>query len=984
MPKYVYLFEEGNKDMRDLLGGKGAGLAEMTRLGLPVPPGFTITAKACNFYAKNERFPPGLEKQMREALAAVEAKAGKRFGDPATPLLVSVRSGAKFSMPGMMDTVLNLGLNDETVGALAALTDDERFAWDAYRRLIQMYGRIVAGIDGAKFEAVLEAWKAKTDGGKDTDLTAEMLEAIVLEYKALYRQETGKDFPQKPVDQLRQAVVAVFGSWSGKRAVDYRNFHGIPHDLGTAANVQAMVFGNMGGNSGTGVAFTRDPATGAKGLYGEYLAQAQGEDVVAGIRTPLKIAALRDAMPDIYGELDGIAAKLEAHYRDMQDMEFTVERGTFWMLQTRTGKRTALAAVRIAVDMVNEGLIGKAEAVGRVEPPQVLELLMPRFRPQDKEAAADGGRLLGKGVNASPGAAAGVAVLDSDLAETLGSRRFRVGESGDALAAIQDTVNAARREMKDASQLAWVERIPPEAFVIRTDKGRWVEFGQLTENLRTGEHERPVELRLKVLLTRTETSPEDVHGMLHAKGILTGRGGATAHASVVARGLGIPCVVGCEALRVDYEDATFTLGGKSFAQGDAVSIDGATGEVFGGLIPAMEPDFEEETELRTILAWCDELAAPFMVWANADYPRDARRARAFGAKGIGLCRTEHMFFETERLPIVHEMILNAVASRGKDEPEARSRYLAALAKLETFQRSDFEDIFRAMAGLPVVIRLIDPPLHEFLPKYEALLVELTELRLKGGDPAVIAKEEAMLRAVEATREANPMLGLRGCRLGITYPEITEMQVRAIFEAAVAVHREGVDVHPEIMIPLVGHVNELRNQREALEKVAKQVLEGATVPLDYKFGTMIEVPRGALTADEIAKYAEFFSFGTNDLTQMTFGYSRDDAEGKFLMQYVQAGILPYNPFQTLDGIPAKAEDKPRGVAQLIAIAVDLGRKARPDLKLGICGEHGGDPASIAYCHARGLDYVSCSPFRVPVARLAAAHAAVRAQSTSKDR
>jgi len=807
-----------------------------------------------------------------------------------------------------------------------------------------------------------------------------MLRAIVAEYKALYRRETGTDFPQKPYDQLRQAIVAVFGSWKGKRAIDYRRFAGIPNDLGTAANVQAMVFGNLGGDSGTGVAFTRDPATGAKGLYGEYLPQAQGEDVVAGIRTPLKISALKEALPSIYAELDGVAAKLEGHYRDMQDMEFTVEHGRFWMLQTRTGKRTAAAAVRIAVDMVTEGLIKREEAVLRIEPPQVIELLMPRFRMEEKDAAKRAGRLLGKGVNASPGAAAGVAVLDSDLAETLGSRRFRVEGEGDSLAVNRAAVDAAKRELADVTRLPWVARLAPEAFVVRTDKGRWVEFGQLTEILRSGEHEKPVELRLKVLMTRTETSPEDVHGMLHAKGILTARGGATAHASVVARGLGIPCVVGCEALRVDYEAATFTLGGKAFAQGDYVSIDGATGEVFADLIPAMEADFEKEVELRTILEWCDALAAPFMVWANADYPRDAQRARTFGARGVGLCRTEHMFFETERLPIVHEMILNAVASRGKESGEARSRYLAALAKLGRFQKSDFEDIFRAMAGLPVVIRLIDPPLHEFLPKYEDLLVELTELRLTGGDRKVIAEKEEMLRAVEATREANPMLGLRGCRLGIVFPEITEMQVRAIFEAAVTAKRAGVDVHPEVMIPLVGHVNELRNQRDALEAVAKKVMEAEGLAVEYKFGTMIEVPRGALTADEIAKYSEFFSFGTNDLTQMTFGYSRDDAEGKFLMKYVQDGILPYNPFQTLDGIPAKPGDPPRGVAQLIATAVDLGRKTRPDLKVGICGEHGGDPASIAYCHARGLDYVSCSPFRVPVARLAAARAAVSATTT----
>jgi len=1003
MPKYVYLFEEGNKDLRDLLGGKGAGLAEMTRLGLPVPPGFTITTRACNFYSRNERFPPGLEKQMREALLAVEAKAGKKFGDAANPLLVSVRSGAKFSMPGMMDTILNLGLNDETVGALAPLPNDERFAWDAYRRLIQMYGRVVMKVDGRKFDEVLEAWKAKTEGGRDTDLTADMLKAVVLEYRQVYKRETGKDFPQKPYDQLRQAVVAVFGSWMGKRAVDYRTFYGIPHDLGTACSVQAMVFGNIGADSGTGVAFTRDPATGAKGLYGEYLATAQGEDVVAGIRTPLKVTALRDAMPDIYRQLEDVAAKLEGHYRDMQDMEFTVERGTFYTLQTRTGKRTSQAAVRIAVDMVNEGLITKEEAILRIEPTQVIELLMPRFDPRDKERAAKEGRMLGKGVNASPGAAAGVAVLDSDLAETLGSKRFRVEDPGEAVVAVTATVDAAKAQLAETTGLPWISPLGPETFVVKTDAGRWVEFGQLRDLLTSGARERPVELRLKVVLTRTETSPEDVHGMLHAKGILTARGGATAHAAVVARGLGLPCVVGCEALHVSYDDFTFSLGGKSFAQGDLVSIDGATGEVFAGLIPAVEPDFDKEADLQTVLEWADERSR-LQVWANADYPRDARNARKYGARGIGLCRTEHMFFEKDRLPIVQAMILAATTEERRKE----------LDRLLPIQRGDFRGIFEAMESLPVVIRLIDPPLHEFLPKHEDLLELQTLLRVARSHPEVVegdaevrgelaaaverafqegvadfstaklddlaARTEALMRAVERMRETNPMLGLRGCRLGVTMPEITEMQVRAILEAACELKKAGQDPHPEIMVPLVGHVNELKQQRETLEPVAKKVMEEQGVQVAYKIGTMIEVPRGALTADEIAKYAEFFSFGTNDLTQMTFGYSRDDAEGKFLMRYVQDGILPHNPFQTLDGIPEKPTDAPKGVAHLMEIAVEKGRKARPDLKVGICGEHGGDPASIAWCHRLGLNYVSCSPFRVPVARLAAARAAVGERTT----
>ncbi len=888
--KWVYLFTEGNKDMRDLLGGKGAGVAEMTRAGLPVPPGFTITTEACNaYFAAGKQFPEGMWEQVLAALKWVEQQTGKRFGDPNNPLLVSVRSGAKFSMPGMMDTVLNIGLNPQTLQGLARLTGNERFAYDAYRRLIQMFGRIVKEIDGRKFEQILDAYKEKTAGKQDTDLTTEMLKDVVRDYKALYKKELGEEFPDDPYEQLRQAIEAVFGSWFGKRAVDYRNFNKIPHDLGTAANVQTMVFGNMGFDSGTGVAFTRNPATGEKVLYGEYLQNAQGEDVVAGIRTPKKIAQLKDDMPEVYAQFVKVADMLERHYRDMQDLEFTVERGKLWMLQTRTGKRTAQAAVKIAVDMVKEGLITKEEAIMRVEPAQINQLLLPRFDPQAKEAAAAEGRLLAKGLNASPGAAAGKAIFDADTAEALGT-------NGEA-----------------------------------------------------------------VILVRPETNPDDVHGMLVARGILTQHGGATSHAAVVARGLGKPCVAGTEAIRVDPETKSFSVNGITVKEGDLISIDGTTGEVFLGAIKTIAPNFAEEKDLQTLLSWADEVRR-LGVWANADYPRDAKNARDFGAEGIGLCRTEHMFFEEDRLPIVQKMIL-------AETDEEREKYLAQLLP---FQRSDFEGIFRVMDGLPVIIRLIDPPLHEFLPKYEDLIVEVTGLRAAttiSRDERLIAileEKEKLLKAVSAMREANPMLGLRGIRLGITFPGITKMQVRAIFEAACNVAKEGKTVKPEVMIPLTGHVNELKVTQTELEAVAKQVMEEKGIKVDYKFGTMIEVPRAALTAGEIAEMAQFFSFGTNDLTQMTFGYSRDDAEGKFLLQYVERKILPENPFQTLDR---------KGVGRLIQMAVEEGRKTRPDLEVGICGEHGGDPASIEFCHQVGLNYVSCSPFRVPVARLAAAQAAL---------
>lgn len=889
-PRYVYLFSEGDPKRRDLLGGKGAGLAAMTRLGLPVPPGFTIATQACNSYAATGRYPDGMWPQVDRALAAVEKAMGRRFGDANKPLLVSVRSGAAVSMPGMMDTVLNVGLNDATVEGLAAMTGDERFAYDSYRRLLSLFGRTVLGLEARTFESILDRYKGKTAGGRDADLTAAHLKSVVREYKAAVEKALGEPFPQGPKEQLRRAVAAVFRSWRGKRAVDYRNAMKIPHDLGTAANVQAMVFGNLGTASGTGVAFTRNPATGAKELYGEYLATAQGEDVVAGIRTPMKIAELKQLNPKIYREFERAAKLLEAHFRDLQDLEFTVENGKLWMLQVRTGKRTAQAAVKVAADMARERLITKREAVERVEPQQVYQLMLPRFDDGAKAAAHKTGKYLARGLNASPGAATGLVVFDPNDAERMGH-----------------------------------------------------------------EEKQPV------ILVRTETSPDDVHGMLHAKGILTSRGGATSHASVVARGLGLPCVVGCEAITVDYAAEEFRVGARTVHKGELISIDGATGEVFAGRIPLIGPDFDREADLRTVLGWADEVRR-LQVWANADYPRDAERSRRFGAQGIGLCRTEHMFFEEDRLPIVQRVILAAGEERQ-----------AALEKLLPIQRSDFVGIFEAMGELPVVIRLIDPPLHEFLPKYEDLLVEVTELRVRGNDPAKLAEREKMLAAVAAMREVNPMLGLRGCRLGIMVPGVTEMQVRAIFEAACAMKKRGVDVHPEIMIPLVGHVNELKIERGKLEDVAKKVMAEQRAEVAYKFGTMIEIPRAALTADAIARYAEFFSFGTNDLTQTTYGYSRDDAEGKFLMAYVDRGILPANPFQVLDR---------DGVGALMRTAVERGRRARKNLKIGICGEHGGDPESIAFCEELRLDYVSCSPFRVPVARLAAAHAVLRGRGARK--
>jgi pyruvate,orthophosphate dikinase len=906
--KWVYTFQEVEEaeqhvggaweDVRALLGGKGANLAEMTRIGIPVPPGFTVTTEACNAYiAAGDKFPQGMWDQELAALKATEELTGKKFGDAENPLLVSCRSGAVKSMPGMMDTVLNIGLNDETAKGMVALTGDERFVYDAYRRLVQMFGSVVLGIEDEAFEDVLDGYKKDKGVAMDTDLEAEDWKKLTAEFQKIVKKEKGFDFPQEPAEQLRMATEAVFTSWNGKRAVDYRNAAGIPHDLGTAVNVMTMVFGNMEEASGTGVAFTRNPSTGEFKLWGEYLLNAQGEDVVAGIRNADDINLLKEEMPAVYQEFQDITEKLEGHYREMQDVEFTIERGKLWMLQTRDGKRTAKAAVKIAVDMVSEGLINKEEAVLRVEPSQVDTLLHPQFDIQEKQKAEGAGNMIATGVNASPGAAVGRIYFDADTAEI-----------------------KAKEEGQD------------------------------------------------VIMVRPFTKPDDVHGMLASKGILTSEGGATSHAAVVARQFGIPCVVGASAIQIDMKGRTLTVSGKTVSEGDFLSVDGTTGEVFLGEIPSVSPTLEEQTELMELLTWADEISATkdirtapegwptrgLMVWANADYPEDARRARSYGAQGIGLCRTEHMFFEPERLPIVQQMILSDnVADRQ-----------SALDKLLPYQRSDFDGLFEAMTGLPVIIRLIDPPLHEFMPDEHALLEEVIANRIQD---KVDQEKEDLLISIQNLHESNPMMGLRGVRLSVVMPEIVSMQVRAIFEAAADVKLRGFEPHPEVMIPLTGHINELHFIQPKLEEIAKKVMEEKGVEFEYKFGTMIEIPRAGLTADEIAETAEFFSFGTNDLTQFTFGYSRDDAERNFLVKYVEDGILPRNPFQTIDI---------HGVGQLMDLTVKKGRGTRLDLEVGICGEHGGDPESIDWCYLIGLNYVSCSPFRVPVARLASAQSAIK--------
>ena len=898
--KWVYAFGEiedaeeyvgGDWDnVRALLGGKGANLGEMTRIGVPVPPGFTVTTEACNAYlAAGEEFPGDMWEQVLMALKSIEQKTGKTFGSVENPLLVSCRSGAKFSMPGMMDTVLNIGLNAMVVDAIIERSGDPHFVYDSFRRLIQMFGSVVLGIRDEPFEEVLLHHREERGVTSDTDLTVEDLQEIVDGFKDIVRRYANIDFPADPYEQLRMATEAVFKSWNGKRARDYRNAAHIPHDLGTGVNVQTMVFGNMGDDSATGVAMSRDATTGENNLEGDFLINAQGEDVVAGNRPTEPISTLATAMPGLYEEFKTIAGSLENHYREMQDMEFTIEHGKLWLLQTRDGKRTAQAAVRIAVDMAEEGLISKEEALTRVAPDQVDFFLHPQFSAAGKKDA----ELLAKGLNVSPGAAVGVLAFTADLAE------------------------------------------------------RWAK-----------------EENRAVIMVRPETKPDDVHGMLAAEGILTSSGGRTSHAALVARQFGKPAVVGAAELEVDVAARTMTIDEQEIHEGDWVSIDGTTGEVFLGQLETLVPNIQDPY-LMKLLEWADEFRT-LGVWANADYPVDAERAREYGAEGIGLCRTEHMFFEQERLPIVQRMITTKSTGERREAVDA----------LLPFQRDDFAGLFRVMEGLPVIIRLIDPPLHEFLPGYEELTHDLADLKirlshatdLKEVDDLLgqVADESTMLDRVEALREANPMLGTRGVRLGILMPALTRMQVRAIFEAACEVTREGVEVHPEVMIPLTSHVNELKRQREVLEAEAQAVMDEQGIDIVYKFGTMIEIPRAALTANEIAEYAEFLSFGTNDLTQTTFGISRDDAESGFLIEYLSEEILPANPFATIDT---------GGVGQLMRMAVDASRLERPDIEIGICGEHGGDPESIAFCNTLGLNYVSCSPYRVPVARLAAAQAAI---------
>ncbi len=874
--KYVYFFGEGSKDMRELLGGKGANLSEMTNIDLPVPLGFTITTEVCNlFYELGKRYPEGLDEQIDENLKKLEEKMGMRFGDEEDPLLVSVRSGAAFSMPGMMDTVLNLGLNDKTVIALIKKTKNERFGWDSYRRFVQMFGNVVMDVEHDKFEEAIQAIKDKRNVKFDTDLTAEDLKELVEDYKKIIRESKGKDFPQDPREQLKMSIDAVFGSWNNKRAISYRNLHDIPHDIGTAASVQAMVFGNMGENSGTGVAFTRDPSTGEDKFYGEYLMNAQGEDVVAGIRTPQHISKLQEEMPDIYNQLIEIRKKLEEHYKDMQDLEFTMQEGKLYMLQTRTGKRTAAAALQIAVDMTEQGYIDKKTAVTRVEPQMLDQLLHKQLDNKAKENA----ELLTKGLPASPGAALGKVVFDADTA-----------------------VKEAKEE--------------------------------------------------KVILVRTETSPEDIQGMAVAQGILTARGGMTSHAAVVARGMGKCCVAGAEDIKVYESKQYFEVKGSRINKGDWITLDGSTGEVFKGKVPVVDPVMGKN--FKKFMSWVDEFRK-IGVRTNADTPNDSRVALEFGAEGIGLCRTEHMFFEADRIKAMRKMIV----AGSREEREK------ALGGLLPYQKKDFMEIFQVMNDLPVTIRLLDPPLHEFLPTADEDVREIAgELGLEFDE---------LKATINSLHEMNPMLGHRGCRLSITYPEILEMQVRAIFEATIELTRQGYKVKPEVMVPLVGIVKEFKILKEEIVKIADEIMKKENLKFEYKVGTMIEIPRACVTADEIAAEAEFFSFGTNDLTQMTFGFSRDDA-GKFLPEYIEKGILEKDPFATIDR---------KGVGRFIKMGLEKGRKVRENLKVGICGEHGGDPGSVEFCHIIGMDYVSCSPYRVPVARLAAAHAAIKEDKKYKE-
>ena len=929
--KYVYRFQEGSAARRDLLGGKGANLSEMARLGLPVPPGFTVTTEACReYYRLEKRMPEGLWDDVRTHLKSVEEQVGHAFGSPDDPLLVSVRSGARFSMPGMMDTILNLGLNDRTAAGLASFTGDKRFALDSHRRFLQMFAKVVLRVPGEPFEEALDDVRSGAGASTDAEFTAEDLSEVLRRFRSIISHHSSVPVPDDPWEQLRMAIEAVFDSWGNKRATVYRDHHGIPHDLGTAVNIMSMVFGNSGWDSASGVCFTRDPADGTRRLYGEYLPNAQGEDVVSGARTPSAIAKLEMEFPDVYRELSETAARLESHYRDAQDIEFTIEKGRLFMLQTRTGKRTAHAAVKIAHDMAEEGLISREEAVDRVRPGDLAQLLMPRFDEEAKERALSSGRLLGRGLNASPGAASGQAIFDADTA----------------------VAAAAQGE--------------------------------------------------PVILVRLETNADDIHGIMNADAVLTGRGGGTSHAAVVTRGLGKPAVVGCDDITVDHQNRRFTANGSTVCEGDRVSVDGFTGEVFLGSIDVDSPDaspaerIHKMPELAKILGWADDIRR-LRVRANADTPQDAQDARDLGAEGIGLCRTEHMFFPPERLSLMQEMLLAARATidhqdeverakeafieageaedaagrlREAEERLAQSEeavvYHRALDQLLQFQRNDFSTILRAMQGKPVVIRLLDAPLHEFLPPHETLAKEIAQLEAKGSRSAELEQKESLLRASKELRETNPMLGHRGCRLGLTHPDVYEMQVRAIVDAAADLIKQGVDARPEIMIPLVAAASEFRTLLGRLRRVVEETNSRLGLSLDIPFGTMIELPRAALAAGELARDASFFSFGSNDLTQMVFGFSRDDAEEKFLRFYIQRDLLAANPFETIDE---------EGVGRLMNIAVEAGRQSNNALEIGLCGEHGGDPSSVAFCHRIGLDYVSCSAPRIPAARLAAAQAVI---------
>ena len=910
--KLVYRFDEGSASMGDLLGGKGSNLCEMVQLGLPVPPGFVISTEACrDYFSLGHGLPVGLEDSIRENIRLLEQTMGRGFGSVDAPLLVSVRSGAKISMPGMMDTILNLGINDEIVIGLATMMGDDRPAYDAYRRFLQIYAQVVLGAESGIFENILTAHKQRTGVTEDHQLTADTLQAVIGEFKASILSVTGTQVPADPWEQLKAAVEAVFRSWNTPRAIFYRDHQGIDHDMGTAVTIMAMVFGNLGTTSGTGVLFTRNPANGEPQIYGEFLPNAQGEDVVAGVRTPQPIAELGVVLPESSGLLMDLVGRLESHYRDVQDVEFTIENSRLFILQTRSAKRTPQAAVKAAVDMVKEGSISRNEALLRVEPEEVGQLMVPRFE-VDIESEKVNSTLLAQGSGASPGAASGKVYFDATRA---------ADAAGQGVA---------------------------------------------------------------VILVRPETKPDDIHGIAAAVGVVTSRGGATSHAAVVTRGMGKPCIVGCEALQVHPEQLLLTVDGHTVREGDSISIDGTSGKVFYGTLDTVLPNLDELAEATDLLGWADQTRR-LGVWANADTPADAAQAIAMGAEGIGLCRTEHMFLDPQRLPAVRRVLLNAEAAEKwrRENPECADNPLGvsglpsvvkeffdALAQVRQLQTDDFTQILRVMGHHPVIIRLLDAPLHEFLPAYESLLAELVELRTKGSSPPDLRDKEALFQLVDSLREANPMLGHRGCRLGLSYPAIYEMQVEAIITASANLIKDGVEVQPEIMIPLTVDVEEMRRLRHDLTAVATGIQRDLETTVNYKFGTMIETPRGAITAGRIAGESDFFSFGTNDLTQMTYGFSRDDAEGKFLRFYVNGGILPADPFVTIDT---------EGVGALVEMAVKSGREARPNMEIGICGEHGGDPASVAFCHRVGLNYVSCSPFRVPVARLAAAQAALEQDS-----